>query len=294
MAIINSGIGDHRRILAETPELVELGASIGSRFDMAQGSIYLAIAHARQGRFAQALAYTEKVGALSAAIGHAMDEHLHQYTRIVLYLAVGAWAEAKHWADSLYAQRETMVPATIHFNLAFVALAEIANGKLEEGQAILDELLSTLPADTAGSFAIIPIAIAYGHLHLALGKPEALFAGLEERVRPFREAGFIRLLADEYWLRGRAEMALGHYDAAREALLKARETAEAQEERAVLWQILLSLADVEAACDNDDTVESLRDEARKVVDYIVEHAGEMRELFLAWPDVQAVLTRKLK
>ncbi len=289
MAIINQSIGDHRRILAEAPALVDLSASIDGRFDMAQAATHLASAYARQGHFGQALAHTEKLGALSAVIGHAMDEHTYQWVRTSLYLAVGAWAEAGRWADSLYAQRESMVPATIHLYLTYVALVWIAYGKLEEGQALLDELLSSMQADTAVSYVIIDIAVAYGHLNLALGKPEALFAGLEERVRPYREAGFIRLLADEYWLRGRAEMALGHYEAAREALLKARETAEAQEERAVLWQILVSLAEVEAACGDGETAERLRDEARAVVGYIVEHVGELRETFLERPEVGALL-----
>jgi hypothetical protein len=62
----------------------------------------------------------------------------------------------------------------------------------------------------------------------------------------------------------------------------------------VLWQILVSLAEVEEACGDAETAERLRDEARKVVSYIVEHAGELRGTFLAGPDVQAVLSRKLK
>ena len=86
-------------------------------------------------------------------------------------------------------------------------------------------------------------------------------------------------------------MALGYYAAAREALLKARDAAEVQDERAVLWQILVSPAEVEEACGNPETSERVCDEARKVVSYIVEHAGELRETFLARPDVQAVLTQ---
>jgi hypothetical protein len=62
----------------------------------------------------------------------------------------------------------------------------------------------------------------------------------------------------------------------------------------VLWQILVSLAEVVEACGDAETAERLRDEARKVVSYIVEHAGELRGTFLARPNVQAVLSRKLK
>ena len=287
--IIHHVIGDHRGTLAEAPELARLGASIGSRVDEGQGWTHMALVYARQGRFGQALECTEKVGVLSAAIGHANEEHGHQQVRIELYLAAGALAEAERWADRLYTQRENIMPMLIHSYLTQAAQAKIAYGKLEEGQTMLDELLSSLPADTAASFAIIDMAVAYGHLNLALGKPEALFAGLEERVRPYREAGFISQLADEYWLRGRAEMALGQYDAARETLLKARETAEAQEERAVLWQILVSLAEVEEACGDAQAADRLRAEAREVVAYIVEHAGELRETFLERPQIQSLL-----
>jgi DNA-binding SARP family transcriptional activator/tetratricopeptide (TPR) repeat protein len=246
--IIHNAIADHRRTLVEAPELIRLGAAIGSRVDEGQGWSYMALVHARQGRFEQALAYTETVGELSAAIGHINEEHGHQWVRIGLYLAVGALAEAERWAEKLYAQREHIMPMFVQGYLVYAALAKIASGKLDEGRAILDGLLPTLPPDAVSSANIITMAVAYGHLNLALGKPEALFAGLDERVRPFREAGFITLLADEHWLRGRAKMAMGYYDAAREALLEARAAAEAQEERAVLWQILASLAEVEEAC----------------------------------------------
>jgi hypothetical protein len=122
-----------------------------------------------------------------------------------------------------------------------------------------------------------------------LGQPENLFAGLEERMQPYREAGFGRMLADELWLRGRAVLALGKVDEARESLLKAKDAAEAQEERAVLWQILASLADVEEACGDADAAERLRDEARTVVADIVDHAGKLRKKFLAQPDVVSLL-----
>ena len=56
----------------------------------------------------------------------------------------------------------------------------------------------------------------------------------------------------------------GHWQAG-EALLKARDAAEAQAERAVLWQILVSLAEVKAACSNVGAADRLRDHAREVV-----------------------------
>jgi len=167
----------------------------------------------------------------------------------------------------------------------------ISLGKLEEGRAILDELLAALPMDAPFSYNIIDIALAYAEINMAMGQPENIFEGLEERLQPYRVSGFGYLLADELWLRGRAALAMGQYDAARESLLKAREAAEAQDERSILWQILASLADVEEACGDTDAAELLRDKARAVVDDIAAHAGELRDVFLGQPAVSQLIDK---
>jgi DNA-binding SARP family transcriptional activator len=281
--------GDHNRLLAEAPALRELSVSIGSRQDQADATGLLANAHARQGHFGLALNNLAEMEAIFTAIGHSKDEPVHQWGRLVFYLNVGATQEAECWADRLYAQRQAIMPNFITIYLTEVARAKIACGKLDMGRAILDELLATLPDDAAWSYIITLMAVAYGELHLAQGRPEALFYGLEERARSYREAGFGYLLANEQWLRGRAELALGQFEAAREALLKARETAEAQEERAVLWKVLAALADVEEAFGDIEAADRLRDEAREVVDYIAEHAGKIRDVFLGQPAVAQLL-----
>jgi tetratricopeptide (TPR) repeat protein len=291
MLIIHYIAGDYRRILAEAPELDELGASTGSRLDRLNAVTWLAHAHVRQGRFGRALDCVEESGALSAAIGHSNEEQSHAFVRFGLYLAAGALEEAELWADRLYAQRDTIMPTLVQYYLTGVARVKIARRKLDEGRAILDNQLATMEGDTPAAQNITTVAVIYSELQLSRGRTDDLFAGLEERARPYREAGFNSLLADEFWLRGRAEMALGRYDAARWALLKAKEAAEAQEERAVLWQILVSLADVETACGDAATAGRLRDVARGVVCDIAEHAGSLRDVFLGRPDVAQLLGR---
>jgi len=100
-------------------------------------------------------------------------------------------------------------------------------------------------------------------------------------VQPYREAGFGHLLADELWVSGRAALALGQYDAARESLLKAKEAAETQDERAILWKILATMSEVEKAAGNMDKAEKLHGQAREMVNDIAAHAGEMRDVFLS-------------
>ena len=293
MLIMHSFAGDHERMLIDAPKLSVLGKSIGSRIDEVEPMLWLADVYARQGRFEQALDSLEQYKAYADAVGFHNERHGHQYGRIRAAMAMGVLEEAERWADQLYADREGVPPNFISHYFVEIARTKVARGKLDEGRAILDDLLAGLPIDAAWSSNIIDIALGYGELNLALNKPADLFDGLEERVKPYREAGFLFYLADEFWLRGRAALALGQYEKARAELLEARAAAELQEERAVLWQILASLADVEEASGRIDAAEELREEARKIIGYIVEHAGELRETFLARPEVQSVLSRKL-
>jgi DNA-binding SARP family transcriptional activator len=291
MLIIHFIAGDNRRLLLASEQLAALGVFSGSRLDQLNAIVWLANVNTRQGRFAQALDYLEESAVLCADIGYSNEQQGHEIGRIILYLAAGALDEAERSADSLYTQRAAIMPSFTHFYLTHVVRVKIACGRLDEGQALLDELLPTAPIDAPGSHMITLMAIAYGELNLARGRPADLFAGLEGRARPYREAGFGYYLADELWLRGRAELALGRLDAARAALLQAGETAAAQEERAILWKILASLADVEEACGDTAAAGRLRDQARVVVDYIAAHAGELRDAFLGQPAITQLLSK---
>jgi tetratricopeptide (TPR) repeat protein len=287
--LTHSMAGDHRSMLIDAPKLSELGASIGSRLDEVEGLAWTAVPYMRQGRFDQALGLIDLYGIYAKSLGHSNEKHGHQLWRTTFYLTVGALEEAEQWADKLYAERETIPPNFITSYFVEVARTKIARGKLDKGGAILDELVATLPLDTAWSYTIIDIAIGYGELRLALNQPGKLFKGLEERVQPYREAGFNRLLADEYWLRGRAALALGQFDEAREALVKAKEAAEAQEERAILWKILATMSEVEKENGNVDLAKNLRKKARDIVNNIAAHAGEMRDVFLRQPVVAQLM-----
>jgi len=281
--------GDHRSILIDAPTLSELGASIGSRLDEVEGLAWLSMTYIRQGRFQKVLGYLDQYGAYAESLGYPHEKHGHQWGRIKFYLAVGALDEAERWADEIFAERKTIPPTFIAAYFTEVVRVKVALSKLDEGRVILDELLANLPLNAPFSWVIIDIALTYAEINLTLGQSENIFEGLEERLQPYRESGFGYLLADELWLLGRAALAMGQYDAARESLLKAREAAEAQEERAILWKILATLSEVEKASGNTDFAEKLLDQARSVVEDIAAHAGEMRDVFLGQPAVVQLL-----
>jgi len=68
----------------------------------------------------------------------------------------------------LYCERETIPPNSSTLYFVEVACARINAGKMNEGRAILDELLATLPYDAVWSYNIIDIAI---HSSLLFHRP---------------------------------------------------------------------------------------------------------------------------
>ena len=191
MLIFHHQAGDHRSILIDAPKLSELGASIGSRLDEVEALAWLSLTCIRQGQFSQALNYINQYGAYAESLGYPHEKNGHQWGRIKYYLAVGALDKAERWADELFAERKTIPPTFIAAYFTEVSRVKIALGKLDEGRVILDELLANLPWDAPFSYVIIDIALAYGGIHMALGQPENVFEGLDERIQPYRESDSI-------------------------------------------------------------------------------------------------------
>ena len=73
--------------------------------------------------------------------------------------------------------------------------------------------------------------------------------------------------------------------------MKAKGAAEAQEERAILWQILVTMSDLEKACGDVEVAHKLRDQTQEIVDDIVAYAGKMRDVFLSQPTVVQLLEK---
>ncbi|UCG24791.1 MAG: hypothetical protein JSW55_01990, partial [Chloroflexota bacterium] len=280
--------GDYHGLMAAARETLRLSLLTGNQGFQGNALRFVGLVHLFQGRFEGALADFEAARALPSR--RSFSEHANYDASLLLHHLAGAPDQAEFWADKLYeALRERSFPVFETYYLTNIARVKIARGKLAEGQAILDGLLETLAPDAPWSHLIITIAVVYGQLQLARGKPERVFDLMDERMESYRQAGFLHSLAEEFWVRGRARLHLGQLEAARAALLEAKETADAREERVVLWQILATLSELERECGDTTAAESYRDQARAVIDHIAAHAGELREVFLSQPGVARLL-----
>jgi DNA-binding SARP family transcriptional activator len=277
--------------LATSSELLRLSRSTGNQMSQGNALANMGGVHRLQGRFAEALAETREALAIIKLSKFPILKQSECYFWIDLYLAARVMDQAEHWADRLYEMRDSFPPMFQPAYLDRIARVKIAVGKLDDGKAILDRALELCSPDNVWSHYIVWIAITDAYLQLAQGNTKRAFKRLDERVQSYRQAGFRFNLAEEYWLRGKAYLALGEVEKAKKILLEAKAVAEEKEERLFLWQILATLSKIERM--SGDKVEAARllDQAREIINYIADRAGDeegLRAAFLAHPEVEQV------
>lgn len=167
--------------------------------------------------------------------------------------------------------------------MAMLALREIEAGILDSASSYLNRCLDELELSGAFSPAHVTAFLVRGRLTLARGQRQQAILEFEEMLARFEEVSVRWLVADAYYYRAQALLALGQDEEGRESLLQARTAAEALNARRILWQILAALAETE-----DDPV--LAQQALQIANYIGDHTGAaaLRAAFLALPEVKAL------
>ena len=283
---------EHEEQLAAASELHRLSSSTGNLMFQDNALMFKGDLHRLHGRFAASLSEFKAAEAIQDESENPFLIQATYYFVMALYLAAGAMERAENCADMLYTMEESMMPVFKSAFLTRIARVKIASGKLDQGAAILDQALELCGINNFWSHNVIDISIAEAYLQLALGRPEAAFCGLEDRVQGYRQNGFHYSLAEEYLLRGKVSLALGDTGSAQEMLQEAKVVALEKDEPIYLWQILAALCEIESMRGNETEAEKLRGQAGEIIEYIAEHAGDeegLRAAFLAQPAVVRVL-----
>jgi len=283
--------GEYDALLALEDEALHVSRAINNVLHEGMTLFNICNAHCSQGRFGQALVTLEAAKAIAAANSEIPNRELGIYLySIRIFLSAGSLEKAEQWADKLYAHLEVFQPLLRTFFLVAVAQAKIAVGKVREAEDILERDLTVLNQDRPAMRDMVPAFVVDAHLQLALGHPEQTLERLETVIQRLNHIQSRNYLAEAHWLRGQAMLALGEITQAKKALREAKAAAEVTSERPILWQILVSLADVEDACGDMETAVLLRNQARMVVDDIAAHAGELQDVFLSQPVVAKLLS----
>ena len=284
--------GDFENLLASGPDALQLCQSIGNVGHEKETLRLMGEIHSLQGRFGQALANLQTAAEVGKLDGYDPTfEHNHYVRMISLYLRCAALDQAELWAARLYALREGFLPVFKVYNLAAIALAKIANGDLAAGARIVEQGYENANREGSGSIMIVALSVADGHLQLASGNPQATLDRMQDVTRKLRAGNAHLYLAESLWLQARAWLAMELVDRAKQALLEAKEAAEAIGERSSLWRILVTLIEVETMGGDLPMAESHKQQLRQVVSYISDHADseDIRTSFLSQPTLRQIL-----
>jgi class 3 adenylate cyclase/tetratricopeptide (TPR) repeat protein len=218
----------------------------------------------------------------------------YDWVMVRAYVAAGALDGGERAAEYIYSRRDTTLIMFLPYVMAAYAVAQLALGKPTEARRSLDQLYEAMGSDMDGhsSLGIAPPLLADAQLQLALGKPERALEILDYLIERLRRAELRLYLPEALWLQGNALLALDRPEQAYEILEDARRVAEQNGERRIRWQILAALAEAEEEQRNEEAARSLWAEARKVVNYVANHAGdELRPSFLAISQVSKILAK---
>ncbi len=166
----------------------------------------------------------------------------------------------------------------------------IQSGDIDAAKAVLDEA-STHPDfetvmplfDASIALAVAELALARGDFARAVSLSDAFIAKRRRLKLPAR-------LPAALLINARAHLAQSDLDSAARALTAARQLAEAQSARWMLWRILAATSQVEARRGNAAHARNLLAQAREPLAYVVAHTPqEFRASFLNLPNVREVL-----
>ena len=166
--------------------------------------------------------------------------------------------------------------------LVSYAMFEIASNQLDTAAASLADCVANAPPWES------MLRLAKGRLALAQTDYSAGLLLADSAIEITRANKLSRYLPEALFLKGKCLFIQGDLQQAKTALEQARGEAENLGSRRLLWQIIMTLAEVEA---DKGRSEALIAEARAIVEYIANHISrkDLRESFLRFAAVCAVI-----
>ncbi len=279
--------GQYEKGLLVAEESLKISRSIDNRWNQGAPLILEAVVWLDYGEFAKAVSALEEsfrlAGEVNARFLRAMAHGILLWLRTSL--------TASHVTPQAYQDLRTpnadIPPSPLRlWTLSVFALCDIAGGAIDMAAETVKNVTTDAGVDPA-SPAFASYHLVQTQIALARGDSDKAIAISDRLIDHMHTFGMRPYLADILLVKGRAQLATGDRQSARETFTQARSEAETLGSRRNLWQILLALAET-----TDDQAEAaaLRAQAGEIVAFIAEHAGssDLRAAFLDLPQVQAL------
>lgn len=285
--------GKYDRALAVSKQARELSEKINNLWGQSYSRYVLYWVHFDRGEIALALEtarlcldYGERAGFVvpltqtMAEIG-LMHAYVGEYE-----LAIQTLEKAVENADKYMSEWKSAV-------LAIKMLVHTWAGQLDLALGLSEAVQADRVPDEKPFFSLLEFvfALSLPELELARGDPEAALRGTESSLKNFERHGMLFAQADVRYLRARAHLELGRYEAAGESLREADRLCEKLGSRRVQWRVLAAMAGLAETGGDREQARELRERAVEIIHFIGDHleSPAQRDSFLSREPVRAVL-----
>jgi tetratricopeptide (TPR) repeat protein len=285
--------GDYGQAIRWGEESYRVSLQSGNLYGQASYAFLTVYPYLERGEWAQA------VDMMTAAIRFADQvgvSHVITGTRATLaqlYGWMGAPTEGLALAQEARTRADALLPMFRPWVLAVLAWLQWRSGDLAAVAPMLTELetgyqqLKRQNAIVAHAWSAT--ALALGELMLAQRDAARAIALMDDMLATLRQYHVRPFVADALYLKAKALLMQNRKDEAYALLREARADAESLNARRILWQILMTLHDLEAQRGNGAAAQALRQQARELVRYMADHCPlTLRASFLQTPEVKAV------
>lgn len=226
----------------------------------------------------QSVRFGEQAGFLPAQAGYRAD-------LAWAYATLGMPEQGLELARAAVAQAKAQLPEYKPYTLATLARVWLLMGDLAQAEAAIREARVDFNPDSFHTAAPVVLALAEGELLLSQGKPAQATQVADELLARLIQLGMTVFVPDVLYLKGLALMGLGteSIEGAAEAFYRARDIAQAMKSHRASWRILNSLGEMELRRGDVAAGESLKAQARRLIDEMAGQAGA--------PDLQAAVLR---
>jgi class 3 adenylate cyclase/tetratricopeptide (TPR) repeat protein len=213
-----------------------------------------------------------------------------------------AWGYASIGADDLAIEQVEQIidllgeRSMAGFGLDFTGLAAdlyLKRGNLKKGEELLARAEALLGPDQKGIYANFFGFITQTHIRLAFLEEdfENVIRIADDWINTSNKVGHRVFFADALHAKARAYFTQGHIEEAKTNLDLAKSEAEGLLARRVLWQILATESEILDQEGNLDGAGAARKEARKHLDFILDHIQEpaLKLMFQELPNVRSIL-----
>jgi tetratricopeptide (TPR) repeat protein len=280
--------GNYDSALAMSEEAYRLSESIANLWNQSYSRYLTGYIYLERGEPDRAIEIMTRTIELGAQAGFAFALVQTQTDLGFTYAMLGDYARAEDCARRALADTERLLPDSVSYPFGLLAYVSFQNGRLVEAQQYLEKAMApNEPSETniigflawLADFEISMANYAYDHVIESADKALSLMNGLS--FRPFR--------SDVLRFKGRALLAQNKIDAAADLFQQARQTAEEIGSRRSLWLSLIALSNLAAQRGHVDQAAALREQARVIVEYFLDHIGDpkLRNSFLNLPQVRA-------